>query len=130
MRPMAGFAEQSNLASVFATLDCIVASAPRDHRWRGAADRGTHPGARVRSNAALLFRFATLRRTLPGCVFSAEYFPLLRGNMRFQESASATQVPSKNPVLPHAIYLRGRRAASSPHAGRKTARFSASRLSA
>jgi len=53
----------------------------------------------------------------------------LRGDGRFHGSACVTQLPSKNPVLPHAIYLHGRRAASSPHACRKPFRFSASSLS-
>jgi hypothetical protein len=47
---------------------------------------------------------ATSRRTLPRRVFSAEYFPLLRGNRRFPGSASATQLPPKSPVLSHAIH--------------------------
>jgi hypothetical protein len=70
------------------------------------------------------------RRTLPRRVFSAEYFPLLRGNGRFHESASAAQLPPKSPVLSYAIHRCGSAAAGSPHACRKPARFPASRLSA
>jgi len=73
---------------------------------------------------------AASRRTLPGCVFSAEYFPLLRGNRRFHGIGSITQLPPKSPVLSHAIHRCGSAAAGSPHAGRKPARIPASRLSA
>jgi hypothetical protein len=73
---------------------------------------------------------ATSLRTLPRSVFSAEYFPLLRGNRRFRGDGSVTQLPPKCPVLSHAIHRYGSLAAGSPHAGRKPARFPASRLSA
>jgi hypothetical protein len=72
----------------------------------------------------------TWRRTLPRCVFSAEYFPLLRGNRRFRGIGCITQLPPKSPVLSHAIHRYGSAAAGSPHAGRKPARIPASRLSA
>jgi hypothetical protein len=82
------------------------------------------------ARCSIAIPIASSRQTLPGCVFSAEYFPLLRGNGRFRGDGSATRLPPKNQVLSHAVHRCGSAAAGSPHAGRKPARFPASRLSA
>jgi hypothetical protein len=57
------------------------------------SDRGTHPAATL--DAALLCPSTLDARTLPGCVFSAENFPLLRGDRRFPGIGSITQLPPK-----------------------------------
>jgi hypothetical protein len=80
-------------------------------------------------DAALLCPSTLGARTLPRCVFSAEYFPLLRGNLRFRGDGSITLLPPKSPVLSHAIHRCGSAAAGSLHAGRKPARTPASRSS-
>jgi hypothetical protein len=80
-------------------------------------------------DAALLCPSTLGARTLPGCVFSAEYFPLLRGDRRFHGIGSTPQPPPKSPVLSHAIHRYGGAAAGSPHVCRKTARIPAPRLS-
>jgi hypothetical protein len=80
-------------------------------------------------DAALLCRSRLGARTLPRCVFSAEYFPLLRGDRRFHGIGSITQPPPKSPALSHAVHRYGSAAAGSPHAGRKPARIPAPSLS-
>jgi hypothetical protein len=80
-------------------------------------------------DAALLCPSTLGARTLPQRVFSAEYFPLLRGNRRFHGIGAITQLPPKSPDLSHAIHRYGSAAAGLPHAGRKPARISAPRLS-
>jgi hypothetical protein len=60
-------------------------------------------------DAALLYPSTLGARTLQRCVFSAEYFPLLRGNRRFHGIGSITQLPPKSPVLSHAIHRYGAR---------------------
>jgi hypothetical protein len=80
-------------------------------------------------DAALLCPSTLRARTLPRCVFSAEYFPLLRGNRRFHGIASITPLSPKSRVLSHAIHRYGSTAAGLPHAGRKPARIPAPRLS-
>jgi hypothetical protein len=130
MRPMTGFAEQSNLALVLCNAGLhrrkCSAPSPMTRRWRPAKLIPLLGPARC----SIAIRIASLRQTLLGCVFSAEYFPLLRGKHRFRGDGLATRLPPEGPALSHAIHRYGSAAAGSPHAGRKTARFPASSLSA
>jgi hypothetical protein len=105
MRPMPGFAEQSNLALAFcnAGLHRRKCSSPSSATLALPIAK-THPAARARSMQHC-YSLAASRQTLPGCVFSAEYFPLLHGNGRFRGDGSATRLPPKGPVLSHAIQL-------------------------
>jgi hypothetical protein len=130
MRPMTGF--EGAIGSRFEpgqgwiAWSQVLLAMTDDRR---ACNRQTHPAAAA-LNAALLCPSTLAARTLPRRVFSAEYFPLLRGNRRFRGVGSATRLPPKSPVLPHGIHRYGIPAAGSPHAGRKPARFPVSRLSA
>jgi hypothetical protein len=104
MRPMTGFAEQSNLAS----RSHNAGLHRRKCSSRSPMARRCRPAKRMPllgpGRCSIAIPIATSRRTLPDCVSSAEYFPLLRGSRRFRGEGSATPWPRKSPVLSQAIY--------------------------
>ena len=116
IRPVTGFAEQSNLALDFCNSGlhrrkCSL----RSPMTRRCATRETHPAARARS----MQHCYPHRRLAPNIArlrFFAEYFPLLRGDRRFRGEGSATRWPPKSPVLSQAVQRCRRFAACLPQA--------------
>jgi hypothetical protein len=126
MRPMTGFA--GAIESRFEPGQDWIASsqvllAMTDDAAVPIAKPIPLPGGRT-NRCSIAIPIATSRRTLPRRVFSAEYFPLLRGNRRFHGIGSITQLPPKSPVLSHAIHRYGQRcrgfAACRPQAGKNS----------